>query len=273
MTTFDTILSQKKFVKDSSLAFDFSQRHDVTVIQFMNYSKFHHHDLEKFIHNNVNRFNVNFVAVCGGSDTHTYRGNLDGFCDMDPWMDPFYIGTFLNELIVNRNHSKYIVGVADCGGAFPALLASRRMKYQSLLFTTPVLCAEPYDIFDSKNEKITASVEERQVMVEKLAMYREHLDVFPLMVNCINEGVPVNIHWANHVVGSDLYEKNRTELIQNKKNLNIVMHDMPIDKDPHFLAVWLYNKQEFNKLIRHEVNLGKIYLSSVGRSVGNGASL
>lgn len=258
----ENILSLDKFCKDDSIAFDFSNKYDITFIQFMNYAKYNRHNLEQVTKEMVEYYKVNYVAVCGGSDDHPYRGNLDGLVGLDNWSDPFYIGIFLKELITNRQHSKYIIGSADCAGAYTALLSSRYLDFQSLIFTTPVLSMAPFDLFNENRMSSVYSHEIRRNMADKAVKYQEYLDMFPMLCACVNKGIPVNIHWAKHIRGSDLFECERVRVIQNNLNSSLVVtdHDMPLEMDAHFLVKWLREEKKLSKLFRREIELGKIYL-------------
>lgn len=272
----EEILKHKKFVS-SNLIFDYTDRHDITVIDFLPIGPGIHKSLELRYHHVIKKHpDINYVLMCGqNNDTSpfsTITPNWAGIPNLINWDDPFYMGKFFREL-VTRNQAKYVIGFADCAGAYSAVYASKHTPFNSLIMTTPVIGLIPTEeryirSFENRldvssfNSEVgfISGLEYRCKIFEDGKKYENHFDGFPVFLDLVKSGVRIELHWATNVEGIDLFERDRISQI-NAVNLNMHLHDMPVDEHSHLLNKFLYQQGKTTKLLRDEIELGKIFIS------------
>lgn len=272
----EEILKHKKFIS-GGLVFDFTENHKITFVEFLEDKPGIFGSLEqRYLHVTSSHPDINYVAMCGYTDDISYRGMWDGIPGLLQWTDPLMLGKFLYELIIARNKSKYTVAFSDCAGAFAATFATKHMPFNSVLFTTPVIGMIPKDnsylqtfeerhsdkaIFNKKHGFISG-IDNRCVIYDKGQSYSEYFDAFPFLIEYIKTGAKLEIHWATHVTGIDKFEKDRISKISGL-NFTIKEHDIPKEIHPHLLNGHLYRTGELKKMLRKEVEYGKMYIESL----------
>jgi len=252
------IIEHKKFCLSGSIAFDFSNNFPITYVDFLNFSN--NKDLEYRTTSSSNYYGVNYVIIVGGDNTkaNDFRYNLDGIKGLSEWQDPFYIGNFVKQLLI-KNNSKYNIFYGDCAGAFTALIASKNAPVNSIILTSPTINASDFSELNIENIQ---GFHFRKNIIKTINIDKNILDAFPILINNIDQGVRTSIHWANNVIGSDLYEKNRVLNLPKNLNLNIIEHQLPPTKNPHFLANWLVDTKQFFNIIKEEIQIGNTILST-----------
>lgn len=252
------IIEHKKFCLLGSMAFDFSNNFPITYVEFLNFSN--NKDLEHRTTLFSNYFGVNYVVIVGGdmNKETDFRFNLDGIKGISEWQDPFYIGIFVEQLLIKHN-SKYNILYGDCAGGYTTLIASKNAPVNSIILTSPVINAS--DLSELGIENVQGATFRKSVL-NSINIDKDILDALPILVNNINHGVRTTIHWATTVYGSDLYEKNRLLKFPKHLNLNIIEHQMPLTKNPHFLADWLYDTKQLINIIKTEIQIGNTILST-----------
>lgn len=257
------LLDFKEYTKEHSLCFNFTYPSDIAIVNFLNFAPAIKGELKEMTDRMSSLLQVNCMSICGSnSKNHAYRFNLDGIPEFDLWTDPYFIGTFLYELLIVKNKFKYIIFVGDCGGAYTALLASKNIPVQSFLLTTPSITISDFREQGWVKEQVSA-YDIKKYACDNLSFLKENFDTFPIFLNHVNNGVQINVHWANNVVKTDLYEKNRVEAITDKKNLTITLHNIPYGKNPHHLIDWLTKTSRIDLLLIQEIKIAKAYLSVV----------
>jgi hypothetical protein len=250
------IIEHKKFCLPGSIAFDFSNNSSITCVEFLNFSK--NKDLEYRATSSAKYYGANYVVIVGGDENikNDFKHNLDGIKGLSVWQDPFYIGIFVKQLLIKHN-SKYNIFYGDCAGGYTALIASKNGPVNSIILTSPTINAGDLSELGIKNVQ---GISFRKSIENTININTGVLDAFPIIVDNINQGVRISIHWATNVFGSDLYEKNRVLTLPKNLNLNIIEHQMPPTENPHFLAKWLSDTTQLTSIIKKEMQIGNTIL-------------
>ena len=253
------VIDLVKFNNSNTLAFDFSNDFDVTFVEFLNFIPNNdRQSLEERVRNFTEYLQCNYVIVVGGKDDLTYRFNLDGILGFDTWADLDQIGIFLNELLT-KHRAKYIIFTGDCGGGYTALLASKNCKPHAMLLTTPAISISDFECKGFNKDQVD-SYTVRHNVAQKLNHDRSTWeDLFPVLLNHVNTGMKIDIHWSTRIIKTDVYERDRVQKIRIKNNLQIFEHETPDQVNPHFLARWLFDTGKLVPLYQQEIGLGKVY--------------
>lgn len=263
-TSLSEILDKKEYIKEHSLCFNFTCPSDIVIVNFLNFAPIFKGELKEITDKISSSLQVNYMTICGGNANYAYRFNLDGIIGFDSWTDPYLIGDFLYELLLVRNKFKYIIFTGDCGGAYTALLASKKVPVHSFLFTTPSITISDFREQGWIEEKVNA-YKIKKYACDNMSFLQGNFDAFPIFLSHVNNGTKINIHWAINVVKTDLYEKNRVEAISNKRNLTITLHQIPHDMNPHHLRDWLNQTARMELYFIQEINIAKAYLSVINK--------
>lgn len=264
-TSISEILDKKEYSKEHSMCLNFTYPSDIVIVNFLNFAPSYKGELKEMTDTMSSTLQVNYMTICGGNAFgHGYRFNLDGIPGFDLWTDPYYLSDFLYELLLVRNKFKYIIFVGDCGGAYTALVASKKVPVHSFLFTTPSINVGDFSEKGFTEEQISG-YGIRRYACDNMNLVKDHFDAFPIFLNHVNNGTTINIHWANNVVKTDLYEKTRVEAIVDKKNMSITLHQIPHDINPHHLIHWLNQTSRMELYFIKEINIAKAYLSVINK--------
>lgn len=242
-------LTDKIFIKDSIIGFDFSKNSPVTFITFdgaggwgsklskrmLFWGNLFHKHLGHHVNvvcirdgnRNFNHYSVNFLGL---------QGICENFADL---------GNLLNEKLYLKGSTRRTLVFGDCGGAVPAMLTSTIVPYHSILLTNPILEIErPGTDFSVSTHSSSYIKKISNWLYENLPEYRDYFDsslIYYLDKFTDQPNTSLDLHWASSVTGIELYYKNQAEFLKLKSNVKIQTH--VIDIDAHLLQPWLISKK------------------------------
>lgn len=268
---YTSIIESKRFIHPNGLAFDFSTNSDITFLIFVGYeplSKPMHVMLQfwKKLTKKLAGQDINVVFIADRGSNKFYKANYFGIqnvCD-----NVWELGKLLYDKMYLKANTKRAIVFADCGGTIPAILTSTLVPYHSLNMTTPYLT-----IIGSENEFNTNQYTlwhsrelSKEIFLEanKFQSYFDTLAYYDLYTQ--NPNNLLNLHWANNILGTDLWFRNRAEQLPKRPNLTITDHILPANLEGHNLTKHLWADKTYQKMIKKQLEIQKSYLGTVTNS-------
>jgi len=272
MNLFVGSLSENYFVNPNGLAFDFTNKSDITFIEFVGanntlysvkkkldfYKKFLFSKLAK----HINVVIVGDNKLNGKLYTCNYSGVL-GTCN-----SVWELGNILYNKIYIENNTKKTVVFGDCGGSLPAILTSTIVPYHSINFTTPY-----YQVIGGNHDFDTSQYSiwfAREICVHvhntenSYKQYFDTLDFYEQYTR--NQSNYLNLHWANTVVGTDLLFRDKAKLLPKRSNFKIIDHLVPSTVEGHLLASYLVKTKKWYQMIIEEIKIQQSIIDTFNKN-------
>lgn len=247
----------------NGLAYDFTNRSDITFILFMGagpaanakplknyldfYSKYFYRKLKKCI---------NVVIVADRQPQNLiYTGNYSGIFGL--CNNVWELGKILKHLVYEKFCTKRTVVFGDCGGSLPAILTSTMVPYHSITFTTPY-----YEILGSENDfnvdqySMWFARNHSVYIFDNLPEFKKYFDTIDYYDEYTkNSENQLNLHWASNIIGTDLLFRHKANRLPKRNNLRIIDHMVPSHVEGHLLIKWLVNTGLYYNMILDEIKI------------------
>jgi len=256
-------LESNYYANPNGLAFDFTDKSEVTFIQFQGMGENSNiiTDVVSFWKNVVFhklKKKINVIIIkdnrLHGLHTGHYTANYHGVVGA---VDNIWeLCQLLNDKLYLKNGTtKRTVVFADCGGSIPAILTSILVPYHSMNFTNPYLTVlSPNNEFEVTSNGMWYAKDTCVYAHENLQDYQPWFETLQYFDNYTkNPNVQLNLHWATNLIGSDLLFRNEAERLPKRVNIKITDHNVPSNIESHLLEKYLFQNRKYLKLVTDEV--------------------
>jgi hypothetical protein len=261
-------LQDDTFFHPNGFGYDFSTKSEITFIMFLGHLSSKFFDIKgrvlfwKDTIKKETNTNVNIIVIGDVRENKIYGCNyqgVEGVCT-----SIWELSQILLEKLYLQGTTKRTIVFGDCGGAIPAILSSTIVPYHSVNFTTPyctIMGSEnefdinEYSLWYSRDASIEIynTNKDYQQYYDTLKYYDQYTE---------NPNNILNLYWSSTIKGTDLYFRNKANLLAKRPNLKIVDYKVPNHIEGHLLASYLYKTNKLQKMVADEVDIQKKILDN-----------
>ena len=239
---------------EGSYAYDFTTHSDITILQIFGAatksSRYRLAETMGWMKKTQSALgkSVNVMIITDGENPSCYF-NFLGIPNVCNGLEE--LSTFIDKKVYELGKTKRTIVYADCAGVFPALITSTKVKYHSMIFTTPYFrISDPFENLTVLDKSMAYSNTVQYRLRQDLPHLAGLFDCLSFLDRYIREqDTKLDIHYAKRLYGNDLKMRNLLSIYNQTPNVSVTNWEIPSTHHSHRLESWLSNNENLLPLI------------------------